>query len=100
MTIEVINAARVRDRGTFVYIGRAWAGFPASPWGNPFSGDEAVEKYDDYIHSHPELIVALSEELERRGVTSIGCWCKPKPCHGDVLAQRVSDLRRDRIARK
>lgn len=75
-----------------VYIGRP------SKWGNPFSHQEwsavapafivrtrleAIEKYREWIQEQPELMAAL---YELKGKT-LGCWCKPKPCHGDVLAE-------------
>lgn len=64
-----------------VYIGRP------SKWGNPFTigkdgnRQEVIEKYRKYILSNQELLDSL-EEL--RGKV-LGCWCKPKSCHGDVL---------------
>lgn len=63
-----------------VYIGRP------SKWGNPFSLDEyereeAIALYEQHLGQ--ELIEDLPE---LRGKT-LGCWCAPKPCHGDVLAR-------------
>ncbi|MBI3972630.1 MAG: DUF4326 domain-containing protein [Chloroflexi bacterium] len=37
--------------------------------------------YRQYRLSRPDLLTALPE---LRGKT-LSCWCKPKPCHGDVL---------------
>ena len=90
--MRVINVAR--DRKTpCVYVGRAWAGRAASPWGNPFRGDGAVEKYRRWIEQRPELIAKLSDELERQGVDALGCWCKRPDrvvsCHADVLAEMI-----------
>ena len=67
-----------------VYIGRP------SKWGNPFTigkdgtRDEVIAKYR--VHLHESGLIADIEEL--RGKT-LGCWCAPKPCHGDVLAEGV-----------
>ena len=64
-----------------VYIGRG------SKWGNPFhigkdgTRAEVIEKYQEYILSKPELLDALDELIGKR----LGCHCKPKACHGDVL---------------
>lgn len=75
-----------------VYIGRP------SPWGNPFSHkegtqaaykvatrEEAVRRYREWlwqrIRTEPGLVAALAE---LHGKT-LGCWCAPKACHGDVL---------------
>lgn len=71
-----------------VYIGRG------SKWGNPFSHkegtlaehvvgsrEEAIAKYEEYLLSNQELVDALPELKGK----ILGCWCKPKSCHGDVL---------------
>ncbi len=66
-----------------VYIGRP------SKWGNPFvvgrDGDRAtvVGKYRKYLQENDLL---LSELEELRGKT-LGCWCAPNACHGDVLME-------------
>jgi hypothetical protein len=73
-----------------VYIGRG------SPWGNPFSHlpdtaaewlvstrEEAIEKYRQYILSRPDLLERLKELKGKR----LGCWCKPKSCHGEILLE-------------
>lgn len=71
-----------------VYIGRG----RGSRWGNPFvigrDGDraEVIEKYERWLLTQPELLAALPG---LRGRT-LGCWCAPRPCHGDVLA-RLAD---------
>jgi hypothetical protein len=60
-----------------------------SIWGNPFhigkdgTREEVIEKYRQYILSKPELLAQL-ESL--RGKT-LGCWCSPQACHGDVLVE-------------
>ncbi|QBX38634.1 DUF4326 domain-containing protein [Brevundimonas sp. S30B] len=65
-----------------VYIGRP------SKWGNPFeigrdgTRGEVIEKYREHVLTRPDLMAALPE---LRGKT-LGCWCAPKACHGDVLA--------------
>ncbi len=74
-----------------VYIGRP------SKWGNPFrmnTEDErlaVIDRYRHYLHTRPDLLAALDE---LRGKT-LGCWCKPKPCHGDVLVQLANQSHQD-----
>ena len=64
-----------------VYIGRG------SIWGNPFrmvwdgTRAEVIEKYRKWIIKQPELMAQL-HTLKGR---TLGCHCKPKACHGDVL---------------
>ena len=69
-----------------VYVGRP------SKWGNPFplpnhhSHEErikVIEKYKLWLQTQPNLLAALPE---LKGKT-LGCWCAPLPCHGDVLAE-------------
>ena len=80
-----------------VYIGRG------SKWGNPFvigadgNRDEVIEKYRQYllhneklgkdIPDNTELLKALPE---LRGKV-LGCWCRPKACHGDVLIELLQE---------
>jgi len=72
-----------------VYIGRP------SIWGNPFSigkhGDrkEVIEKYRKWITRQPQL---LSRLAELKGKT-LGCWCKPNDCHGDILIKLLEEAR-------
>lgn len=74
-----------------VYIGRP------GPWGNPFSHmpgtrarhrvasrSEAVERYREWLLKQPTLLRRAKRELAGK---VLGCWCKPKSCHGDVLLE-------------
>lgn len=79
-----------------VYIGRP------SKWGNPFSEkvgtlaefrvdsrEEAIAAYEIWLMRQSDLLSSL-EEL--RGKT-LGCWCSPKPCHGDVLLRLANETK-------
>jgi hypothetical protein len=79
-----------------VYIGRAcrkggWD-LSASKWANPFpvastpgGRDAAIARYEKYLRNErPDLLRALPE---LGGGRTLGCWCAPKPCHGDVLVR-------------
>ena len=71
-----------------IYIGRP------SKWGNPFiigkDGDraEVIDKYKKWIREQPELINALHELKDK----TLGCWCKPESCHGDVLIELIEEM--------
>jgi hypothetical protein len=85
-----------RDDPAFVdvaYVGRAmyrggWR-LAASPLANPFrigadgDRDEVIAKYRDYLLSRPDLLELLPDLRGGR----LGCWCKPLPCHADVIAE-------------
>lgn len=66
-----------------VYIGRP------SRWGNPFAigrdGTRAdvIAKYRAWITDQPDLLASIRSLHGKR----LGCYCSPRPCHGDVLAE-------------
>lgn len=72
-----------------VYIGRP------SKWGNPFKVDKgdpesrmvAVAKYEEWVKKQPELMAALPE-LKCK---TLGCWCHPFKCHGEVLVRLANE---------
>lgn len=73
-----------------VYIGRG------SKWGNPYSHSEntkakfkvntrkqAIDAYKEYItKGDGKHLLKDLHELEGK---RLGCFCKPKACHGDIL---------------
>lgn len=70
-----------------VYIGRP------SKWGNPFAmirdsdRPRVIREYEAWIRNQPEL---MSSMHELKGKT-LGCWCHPKPCHGDILVKLLRE---------
>lgn len=62
-------------------------------WGNPFrigkdgNREEVIRKYEAWLAGQPDLMSSIPE---LRGKT-LGCWCAPRACHGDVLA-RLANL--------
>lgn len=79
----ITNIVHCKREKYDVYIGRP------SKWGNPFHGphrESNIASYAVWIEQQPELMAALPE---LKGKT-LGCWCSPKPCHGDILA-RLAD---------
>jgi len=80
LTRQVVHCKRDKFD---VYIGRP------SKWGNPFPLEDeserlrVIEQYRRWILTQPELMAALPELRGR----VLGCWCAPKPCHGDVLVE-------------
>jgi hypothetical protein len=72
-----------------VYIGRP------SVWGNPYSHrsdtlaefrvkttDEALTEYQYMMMRTPKLVTKARRELKGKDLV---CFCKPGPCHGDIL---------------
>jgi hypothetical protein len=88
-----------------VYIGRG------SKWGCPFTiikdrptlakeivdtKEEALAKYKEYVLASPELMESL-DELEGK---TLGCFCKPEKCHGDVLLELLTQRKLQKFLKK
>ena len=64
-----------------IYIGRP------TKWANPFvigrdgTRKQVIAKFRDYASTQ-----FTDAELRELHGKVLGCWCKPKDCHGDVLA--------------
>ena len=79
-----------------VYIGRP------SKWGNPFShlhgtlAEFKVETRADAIAAYRLWITEgdgkhLLADLHELKGKKLGCWCKPLPCHGDVIIDLIKE---------
>jgi len=75
-----------------IYIGRNMSfyvpGTTQSKWANPYSAKKYGRKeclllYREYLNQSPHLLSCLPE---LKGKT-LGCWCKPSACHGDILLE-------------
>lgn len=66
----------------------------ASPWANPYkvgkdgTRAEVIKKYTRYIK---EKIDSGELDLETLRNHRLGCWCKPEPCHGDILKELLEE---------
>lgn len=84
MKTRIVN---IRKEPYDIYIGRG------SPWGNPFkigehgTRKEVIAKYKEWILTQKDLLRSLSG-LEGK---CLGCFCKPKACHGDILIKLIRD---------
>lgn len=64
-------------------------------YGNPFiigvhgTRKEVIEKYESYI-LEKYTVEEIVEDLEGK---VLGCYCSPKPCHGDVLLRIINGYR-------
>jgi hypothetical protein len=106
--IRVTNVKGLQGdaRNGVCYVGRAFAGWPTSPWGNPFRpapGFDAVAAYRQWFLGRPagEVERALADLWEAcdHGVKPLGCWCveavhgdgQPVVCHAQVLAELLTE---------
>ena len=74
----------------------------SSIWQNPFkikvkSGtstststrEDVIAKYKEYIYNKIIDDDLVDKLLLLKG-KNLGCWCKPEPCHGDILVEMIS----------
>lgn len=73
-----------------VYIGRG------SPWGNPYaigvdgSRDKVIQKYRQHLWWQINRGDVAIDDLLALDGKRLGCFCKPRSCHGDVIASAVA----------
>ena len=90
-----------RDQNCTHYIGRP------SIFGNKYSHlkwksnypvvyvetrEEAIRRYEIDMRKDIKLMKAIYELPEN---AILGCWCKPKACHGDVIVKLWEELHRN-----
>lgn len=94
--MKVFNKHKDQIPKDAVYIGRG------SSYGNPYTHmegktlaefkvdtrEESIKKYEDYIRSNPELIEKVKRDLKGKDLV---CFCKPLPCHGDILIKIANE---------
>jgi hypothetical protein len=84
---ELVNVSRYGKEGVQMIDRDTRFGNPfrLKEDGGDYTREESVARYETWfknkIQSDDDFRAAV-EEL--RGET-LGCWCKPKPCHGDVI---------------
>ena len=80
-----------------VYIGRAGKGQDGY-FGNPFKVNEAlslegvISKYREYFYERINNDHEFKSRIEQLRGKVLGCFCKPKPCHGDVIVAYLAQL--------
>ena len=107
--IQVVNKYKTEPTDHDIYIGRG------SPLGNPYSSmkdkktlaayvcdtrEESIEMYEKYLRKRiKERNSDICDELRRIHNLSknhdinLVCFCKPKPCHGDIILKILKLLR-------
>lgn len=81
----------IKSDSTYEYIGRG------SKWGNPYAigedgdRDEVIRKFEYDFEYNKFINVDKSDFLTLRGKT-LGCFCKPDKCHGDIIAHYLNSI--------
>ena len=105
MTASVVNkrASGFKPNANQRYIGRG------SIWGNPFThlplsrikaqfqvttGDESMVCYEAWLRQRLAGDLILLQKLLELDGHELVCYCKPAPCHGDILIKLVEEIKK------
>ena len=92
MKTQVVN---IRFSAYDVYIGRAGHGKDGY-FGNPYrlTGSEqrgaTIERYKKYFNDRMQTDPEFCCRVHELKGKTLGCFCKPHPCHGDVIADYLN----------
>jgi hypothetical protein len=81
-----------RSTEDYEYIGRG------SYWGNPHAMQEAGESREEVIRKYEydfqfnKFLNIDPNQVHGLAGKHLGCFCKPAPCHGDVLAKFLNSF--------
>lgn len=54
--------------------------------------EDVLVKYENYIREKIAEDSSFSEELKNLKGKTLGCWCKPDKCHGDILLKLINEI--------
>lgn len=86
----------IRTHEYDVYIGREGHGHDGY-WGNPYSvvrdggRERAIELYRKYFLNRLRIDPTFASKVQSLRGKRLGCFCVPKPCHGNVIAEYLNN---------
>jgi len=96
--IKVVNV-KYWGGSNLVYIGRICGKYKGSVLGNPFKNgtrEENIKNYRVWLWNEYKKGGEVKKEIDRLveivrngGEIRLGCWCKPKACHGDIVRKCI-----------
>lgn len=97
---KVVN---LREEPYHVYIGRAnepERGYFGNPFsiGHDGSREEVIARYKSWFYMRLKLDSEFKQRVELLRGKVLGCFCKPLPCHGDVIAEYLDGPKPDQRA--
>lgn len=107
-TEQKTRVVNLRKESYDVYIGRGrkpeyyrWEPCSAGygQFGSPFpitegsSREESIRKYKDYFYDRIRKDPDFKSSVEALRGKTLGCFCKPKACHGDIIADYLNNKR-------
>jgi len=114
--VKVVNVRDLDPTAYNIYIGRSSSLskdlFEKNPYlidgtdlGNPIrlegehTREESIAAHREFflknVGSYEKLMSTLESIASKRTVC-LACWCAPKPCHGDVIADYINNRIREK----
>lgn len=103
-----MRVVHVKSHAFTHYIGRGW--MPRAPTGkaqpvnaglgNPFvmrneaDRQQVISQFEAWLRLDAPNARAVVERIRQLPEDAVlGCWCAPRPCHGDVIVKIWKELR-------
>jgi len=89
------SVVHVRKSPFDIYIGRKFAEFHESPFGNPFklglhgNRQDVIVEFTLWWYSPTQFALRKMARLNLVDKV-LGCWCAPQLCHGEIIAGYVN----------
>jgi hypothetical protein len=87
MKTKIVNC---RKEKYDIYIGRP------STFGNPFTigrdGDrkKVINLFSSYFYNRLDYDIDFKIKIKELRGKTLGCYCKPLACHGDIIAEYLN----------
>jgi hypothetical protein len=97
--LQKVNKLWMLD-SQYVYIGRPGHGL-SSDFGNPFvlqdesEREKVLDQYREYLEKRIKEDADFRTKVKGLYKKTLVCFCKPKACHGDILAEMVEKIQND-----
>ncbi|SRR5216684_590748 len=92
---KIVNILHTKDY--HVYIGRVGFGMDGT-FGNPFKlwkdgdRDQILQKFRTYFFKRLNNDPQYLAQVQTLKGKILGCFCSPRPCHGDVIVEYLNQL--------
>ena len=94
---QITTVVNLRYQPYDQYIGRSGKGEDGY-FGNPIrlqpgeSRGSTIQKFKDYFYKRLRTDQEFKDRIHQLKGKRLGCFCKPFPCHGDVIAAYLNSF--------
>lgn len=96
-TKKETRIVNIKNEPCEVYIGRKGKG-KNGYFGNPFymrteeERTHVIEKFRFYFYNRLKTDAEFRQRIHALKGKTLGCFCKPNPCHGDVIKEYLDSI--------